>query len=164
VVRALLGVALAVALVAVATPALEDARTDRTERLAERELSRVGTAAETLVREEAPGARRRLTLSLPGESPTATSLTYVALGGLPDGVSDSETAVTDTGERDVLAFRVADGRRHVRRAGVDLRVVRDGTRSTADSRALVLRGGGTYEMTLRLVRLHERRIVVVSVR
>jgi hypothetical protein len=170
VLRVVLGVALAVALVAAATPALEDARTDRTERLAERELGRVGTAAESLAREEAPGARRTLTLSLPIDSPTAAPVAYVALGGLPadeSAVEESaveESAVTDTAERDVLAVRVAGGRRHIRRVGVDLRVVRDGTRSTADSRALVLRDGGTHEVTLRLVRLGGHRVVVVSIR
>jgi len=165
VLRVVLGVALAVALVAAATPALEDARTDRTERLAERELGRVGTAAESLAREEAPGARRTLTLSLPADSPTAAPVAYVALGGLPAGVSAvEESAVTDTAERDVLAVRVAGGRRHVRRVGVDLRVVRDDTRSTADSRALVLRDGGTHEVTLRLARLGGHRVVVVSIR
>lgn len=163
--RAVLGIALAVALVAAATPALEDARTDRTERLTERELDRVGTAAATLAREEASGARRTLTLSLPTDSPTGTSLAYVALGGLPDGASEvGESTATDTAERDVLAFRVAGGRHHVRRVEADLRVVRDGTRSVEDSRPLVLRGGGTYEVTLRLVRLDGRRTVVVSIR
>ena len=120
--RVVLGVALAVALVAAATPALEDARTDRTERLAERELGRVGTAAESLAREEAPGARRTLTLSLPADSPTAAPVAYVALGGLPADVSAvEESVVTDTAEGDVLAVRVAGGRRHVRRVGVDLK-------------------------------------------
>lgn len=169
--RAVLGVALAVALVATATPALEDARADRTERLTERELGRVGTAAETLAREEAPGARRTLTLSLPDDSPTAVPLAFVALGGLPDGasavgrtaVSDTEaTTATDTVERDVLAFRVAGGPRHVRRVEADLRVGREDGRPVEDSRALVLRGGGTYEVTLRLVRLDGRRTVIVS--
>jgi hypothetical protein len=165
VLRAVLGVALAVALVAAATPALEDARTERTERLAERELSRVGTAAETLAREEAPGARRTLTLSFPDRSPTAARLDYVALGGLPSGASAVEkSSVTDTDERDVLAVRVAGGRRRICRVGVDLRVVRDGTRSTADSRPLVRRDGGTHAVTLRLVRLDGHRVVVVSVR
>ncbi|WP_135825611.1 DUF7311 family protein [Halorussus ruber] len=174
-IRVLLGVALAVALVAVTTPALEEARASRTERLTERELDRVGTAVEELAREEAPGARRTLTLSLPGDSATEAPLSFVALGGVPDGASADErgsVSEADTAARDILVFRVAGGRRHVRRVGADLRVVRggtgrgvrDGTRSTADSRALVLRGGATYEVTLRLVRADGRRIVVVAVR
>jgi hypothetical protein len=78
--------------------------------------------------------------------------------------ADSSTADSSTAERDVLAVRVAGGRRHIRRVGVDLRVVRDGTRSTADSRALVLRDGGTHEVTLRLVGLGGHRVVVISIR
>jgi hypothetical protein len=170
VIRVLLGIALAVALVATVTPALDDARTDRTERLTTRELDRVGAAAEELAREEAPGARRTRTVSLPGDAPTEAALSFVALGGIPDGVSSGEGQAmengseADTAARDLLVFRVAGGRRHVRRVGVDLRVVRDGAHSTADSRALVLRGGATYEVTLRLVRSGGRRIVVVAVR
>jgi hypothetical protein len=171
VLRVVLGVALAVALLAAVTPALEDARADRTERLAERELNRVGTAAETLAREEAPGARRTLTVSFPSNSPTTVSLASVALGGVSDSssavgaraVTDANaTAATDTAERDVLAFQIAGGPRHVHRVETDLRVVRANGGLGTDSQALLL-GGGTYEVTLRLVRLEDRRIVVVSV-
>ncbi|WP_137283355.1 DUF7311 family protein [Halorussus salinisoli] len=158
--RVVLGVALAVAVVAAATPALEDARTTRTERLTERELGRVETAAATLAREEAPGARRTLTLSLPDDSPTAAGLAFVALGGLPSG----EPTATDTADRDVFAFRVRGGRRHVHRVGTDLRVIRDGAIAESDSEASILRGGETYAVTLRVVRSAERRTVVVSVR
>ncbi|NHN58071.1 MULTISPECIES: hypothetical protein [Halorussus] len=156
--RLVLAAALAVALVAAVTPALDDARATRTERLAGRELDRVGAAAASLAREESPGARRTLDLSLPTGSPTAAPLTFVALGGLPDG----ESTASDAAGRDVLAFRVAGGRRHVRRVAVDLRVVRDG-RISEDDRTIVLRSGGSYAVTLRLVRSDGRRIVVVSV-
>lgn len=155
--RAVLGVALAVALLAVVTPALDDARATRTERLAERELDRVASAAVTLESEEAPGARRTLTLALPGDSPTAARVS-VALGGLSSGRSPADTA-----ERDVFAVRVAGDRRLVRRVGTDLRVVREG-RVAGDERAVVLRGGATYAVTLRLRRLDGHRVVVASVR
>ncbi|WP_276300570.1 DUF7311 family protein [Halorussus lipolyticus] len=160
-IRVVLGVALAVALVAVTTPALEDARESRSELLAERELGRVEAVIEELAREEAPGARRTLTLSLPGDSPTEASLSFVALGGVP---GNSSATATDTAEGDLLVFRVAGGPRHVRRVAADLRVVSEDARSAVDSRALVLRGGETYEVTLRVVRSDGRRIVVVSVR
>lgn len=177
--RVVLGVALAVATVAAVTPALEDARTTRTERLTDRELDRVEAAAVTLAREESPGARRTLALSLPGDSPAATPLAFVALGGLPHS---GNTTATDTAARDVLAYSIAGGDRHVRRVETDLRVGRarrtsssesrtpggEGRRngdgpSGDDSRALVLRGGGDYEVTLRLVSLDGRRTVAVSV-
>ncbi|MFC4449301.1 DUF7311 family protein [Halorussus aquaticus] len=169
--RVVLGVALAVAMVAAVTPALEDARVTRTERLTERELDRVEAAAVTLAREESPGARRTLALSLPGDSPTATPVSFVSLGGLP-----GNTTATDTATHDVLAYRIAGGNRNVRRVETDLRVARarrasggerrrDGDDPSGDdSRALVLRGGEDYEVTLRLVSLDGRRTVTVSVR
>jgi hypothetical protein len=170
VLRLVLAVALATSLVAVAAPAVEDARTTRSERLAERELDRVAATANALAREEDPGARRTLRVSLPGESPTEAPLAFVALGGLPgeagdDGLpgrSDEKSAV-DTAERDVLAYRVADGRRRVLRVDVDLRVRRGDGSAPSDSRALVLRGGEIYRLTLRLVRFDGRPTVVVSV-
>jgi hypothetical protein len=155
-VRLLLAVALAVALVAAAMPALDAARVSRTERLAERDLDRVAAAATTLAAEESPGARRTLTVSLPARSPTA-ALAVVAIGGVAGG-----ERVEDSRDRDVLAFSVAGGRRQVRRVGTDLRVVRDDEVAESDAAALVLRGGDTYAMTLRLRRVDGRRTVVVS--
>ncbi|UPV73320.1 hypothetical protein M0R89_12275 [Halorussus limi] len=162
--RLVLGVALAAALVAAVTPALDGARATRTERLAERELDRVAAAATTLAAEDAPGARRTLTVSLPARSPTSAPLAVVALGGVPDGElpEGDPSAVTDSAERDVFAFRVADAPRQVRRVGTDLRAVRDGAVAESDAAVLVLRGGKTYKVTLRLVPLDGRRTVVVS--
>lgn len=164
--RVVLAVALAAALLGAVAPALEDARTTRTERLAARELGRVESAAQTLVREEAPGARRTLRISFPDDSPTAAPLAFVALGGVPgdDVHGEQREAATDTAEGDVLAYRIAGGTLGVRRIDTDLRVVRDGTRIESDSRALVLRGGGTYHLTLRLVRNRGQSSVTVRVR
>ncbi|WP_276281060.1 DUF7311 family protein [Halorussus caseinilyticus] len=156
--RVVIAVALAAALVAAVTPALEDARATRTERLTERELGRLERAAATLANEESPGARRTLALSFPAESPTATPLAFVSLGGLPG----NESTAADTAVSDVFAFRVAGDPRRVRRAETDLRVVRDG-RVTTDDRALVLGGGESYTVTLRLVRRGGRRTVIVSI-
>lgn len=156
--RVILAVALAASLLAATAPALEDARAARTERLTARELGRVETAALTLAREEDPGARRTLRISLPGDSPTAASLAFVALGGPPDG-----TGRIDTADGDLFAYRVAGGRRHVRRIGADLRVVSDGELAESDSRALVLRGGETHRVVLRLARIDGRPTVVVTV-
>mgnify|MGYP000438608642 CR=1 FL=1 len=162
--RLVLAVALAVALVAAATPALDDARATRTERLAERELDRIEAAATTLASEDAPGARRTLAVSLPDRSPTTAALDVVAIGGVPDeeSVQGQSVRANDSAERDVMAFRVAGAPRHVRRVGTDLRVVRDGAVAESDATALVLRGGESYAVTLRLVRLDGRPTVVVS--
>jgi hypothetical protein len=159
-----LAVALAAAMLAVVTPALEDARATRTERLAARELGRVEAAAEALAREESPGARRTLSVSLPGESPTAAPLAFVALGGVPNAKSGENGEMTDGAGRDLLAYRIAGGSTVVRRIGVDLRVVRDGQRVESDAQPLVLRDGESYRLVLRLVRVRGRPTVVVGVR
>lgn len=162
--RLVLAVALAAALLAVVTPALEDARATRTERLTARELGRIESAAEALVHEESPGARRTLTVSLPARSPTAAPLAFASLGGIPDRTAAGATSETaDTSGWDLLAYRIAGGSTVVRRVGVDLRVVRDGETVASDSRALVLSGGETYRLTLRLVRIRGRLTVVVGV-
>lgn len=163
--RTVLAVALAVALLAVTTPALDDARSARTDRLTTRELDRVESAAMALVREEAPGARRTLTVSLPGRSPTAAQLAFVALGGVPEGTAAArakQAAGLDAAESDVVAYRLAGGRTRVRRLGVDLRIIREGTVVADDSQALVLHGGETYRLTLRLVRIDGRVVVTVA--
>lgn len=162
--RLVLAVALAAALLAVVTPALEDARETRTERMTTRELGRIESAAETLAREESPGARRTLTVSLPGRSPTVAPLAFAALGGIPNRTAAGVTSETaDTSGRDLLAYRIAGGSTVVRRVGVDMRVVRDGETVAPDSQALVLHGGETYRLTLRLVRVRGRLAVVVGV-
>jgi len=166
--RLLLAVALAVALVAAATPAIDRARVSRAELLAERDADRVAAAARTLAAEESPGARRTVTVSLPPRSPTAAAV-VVAIGGVAgreEGTSnlpERGVSVTDSPTSDVLAVGVAGGRQQVRRVGTDLRVVRDGEVAESDRAALVLRGGETYAVTLRLRRVDGRRTVVVSV-
>lgn len=180
VLRLVLAVALAAAILVVVTPALEDARTTRTERLTARELGRIRTAAETLAGEESPGARRTLTVSLPGESPTTAPLAFASVGGIPNrSAAGPPSNLTDTADRDLLAYRVGGGSTGVRsgdstavrtggstairRIGVDLRVVRNDEVAASDSRALVLLGGETYRLTLRLMRIRGRLRVVVGV-
>ncbi|WP_135851645.1 DUF7311 family protein [Halorussus salinus] len=154
--RLLLAVAVAVALVAAATPAIDRARVSRAELLAERDADRLAAAATALAAEESPGARRTVTVSLPPRSPTAAAV-LLAIGGVASGEK-----VEDSPERDVLAFSIAGGPRRVRRVGTDLRVVRDGAVAESDAAALVLRGGETYAVTLRLRRVDGRLTVVVS--
>lgn len=167
--RVVLALALAAAILAVVTPALEDARTTRADRLTARELDRVESAARALVREESPGARRTVRISVPGESPTTAPVAFVALGGLP---GESEQRVeADTANRDLLAYRLAGGSVNVRRIPVDLRVAPGGEgvglsdeTAESDDRALVLSGGESYLLTLRLVRTDGRPVVVASAR
>lgn len=166
-IRLVLAVALAAALLATAAPALDAARTARTERLVAGDLDRIEAAAAELAREESPaepgepGPCRALTLSLPTGSPTAAPVDYVALGGRPD---HDGSANADARDRDVIASKIDGGRRRVRRVGVELRAAdrTDGEwRVAPDARPLVL-GGGTHRLVLRLVRLDGRPTVLVS--
>lgn len=168
-IRTVLAVALAVALVGAATPALDAARTTRSERLTAAELDRVEAAADGLVREESPakpnepGPRRTIDLEIPGDSPTTAPVAYVALGGRP------EESAAETDRSDLFAFRVAGGPDRIRRVGFDLRVgVRDDSDSLPhvepDGLPVVLRGGGTYRLVLRLRESGGRPTVVLTVR
>jgi len=170
VIRTVLSVALAAALAAAAAPAVDDARTARTERLVAGELDRVAAAAEELAREESParpdalGPRRTLTVSLPSGSPTAAPVASVALGGRADGPATGPPPTAEAGADGVLVAAVEGGRLQVRRTGVALRAaesVADGRRVSADRRPLVLRAG-THRLVLRLVSLDGRPVVLVA--
>lgn len=135
--RVVLAALVAIALFGVAMPAVEDARTERAARLADAELDRVAAAATGLVDEEevAPldgAARRTVRLSLPERGPVTAGLAYVAVGGVP-----GRDVGRDTGDADVLAYRIHGGPPTVRRLPVDLRVVADG-RVLADDVPLVI--------------------------
>jgi len=68
----------------------------------------------------------------------------------------------DTTGRDLLAYRLAGGSVNVRRVAVDLWITLDDETVGSDDRELVLPGGESYRVTLRLVRGGERPVVVVS--
>lgn len=164
--RAVLAVTLAVALLGVAGPAIDDARTGSTERRIDGQLDALAASAETL-RECEPavdpgerGARRVRSLSLPAASVTSAPVEYVAIGGIPEGRSDRDTTRTD-----VLAYAVEGGRQHVELVDVPIRVAvrgEDGWTIRGDGEPLVLRGDGTARVTLTLVRLDGRPTVLVT--
>lgn len=112
-IRLVLAVALAVALVAATLPAIEKARQDRGRVAAERSLDRLAAAASDLtardaaVRPGARGARRVLRLCLPRRSWTRAGVTALAL-----------TATDGAGTR--VGYRVGDGREVERRLPVAL--------------------------------------------
>jgi hypothetical protein len=111
VIRAVLAVALTVALLAAATPAVDEGRTARTATHLDGVTDRIERAARSLLAHEDParpgvvGARRIVELRLPTRSWTAAGATLRIDGG-----------------RDLIAYRVGDGppRRRTLR-GVDLR-------------------------------------------
>jgi len=169
VIRTVLSVALAAALTAAVAPALDDARTERTERLVAGELDRVAETAERLAAEESPakpgepGPRRTLTVSLPSGSPTAAPVSRVALGGRPDGSAADPSSRAGTDADGLLVAAVEGGRRQIRRVDVDLRAAESvGGENEADTaRPLVLRAG-SHRLVLRLVSRGGRPVVLVA--
>lgn len=155
--RAVLAVVLAVALLGVAMPAVDEARADRTSHLAAGELSRLSERTTGLAATEEVGpdatARRVVSLSVPGAGFTTAPLEYVAVGGVPDCGRPRDTA-----EGDVVAYRLRGGAPQVRHVPVDLRVVTGG-RVRGDEDPLVLRGDA--HLTLSLVSRGGERTVLV---
>jgi hypothetical protein len=148
VIRVALAALLAAALLGAATPAVEDARTDATERGLRADLSRVGAAAETL--------RSRHDAVRPGAGPARRTVEIVvpAAGW---GVAPATVTVGSGPEDDGLAWRVGDGPRHAVRVGVELRIWRDGNAVTGSLRL----GPGRHRLVLSLVRVEGRPAVAV---
>lgn len=157
--RVVVAVALAVALLGVSQPAIEDARANAAERAVERELVEIERAIADLRMEAAvpygqPGARRVVVLDLPERSFGSAGVAYVAVGGLPNGDGD--------GGSNLLAYGVADRPPTVLRLDADLRVERSrGGVEWLDDDPLVLRDGGRHRLAFVPVRSDGRRVVVV---
>ena len=143
--RVVLAVAVAAALVGIAAPVVETARVDRANAAAAAELDRLDSAAETLRdRNDVPppgvtGARRVLTLHLPSRSWGSAGLARLSIPG-----ADAED--------DRISWRVDGGRVRRYDASVPL-VARDGP--------LRLNDGGRRRLVLSLRRLGDERVVLV---
>jgi hypothetical protein len=138
-IRVVLAVAVTLALFAVAAPAAADAREYRSDRVVATDLTtleRAGTALldrEDPTPERATGARRFVTLRVPGESWTTARVDWVALGGNPTAAEPDPT---------VVAYALAGG--EPRTIELPFPLVTDG------EGPLVLGGGGRYELRLSL--------------
>lgn len=159
--RAVLAVALAVALLAASLPAVDRAQRDHADSQVRSQLERLATAARALAARNDPvpvgnaGATRTVTLRLPARGWRSTGVAYVAIGGVP------ENAATDTPDGDVLAWRLAGGPPRVARLeGVAIHTVSDG-RVAPDGRPLVVREPGRHRVELSLVRRRGRPVVLV---
>jgi hypothetical protein len=145
VIRAILAVCLAVALVGVALPAVEDASRKHSASVADAELTRLrATLADLAATDDAlpadsPGARRLVTLRIPTPDLTTAPVAYLAVGGVPE--SDSREATDSTSDR--LAYRLAGSQPQTITVPVDIR--------TADSEPLVLRSASRHRLSCRLV-------------
>jgi hypothetical protein len=97
VIRLVVAAALAVATLAVALPAVDDARTARTDATIEGTADRIERAGRALATTEdaAPtrstAATRRVAFTLPRRSMTAAHPEFVAVGGPPDGPGNRST-------------------------------------------------------------------------
>lgn len=156
--RAVLAVVLAVALVGAAVPAIERARDRRAANLAEGQLSLVAERATGLATAEeatADGAARRVvSVAVPDDGIVTSALEFLAVGGVPDCGTPRDTAAGD-----VVAYRLKGGPTRVRHLPVDLRVVTGG-RVREDDDPLVLEGDA--RLTLSLVRDGDERRVHVQ--
>ncbi len=159
--RAVLAVVVAVALLGAALPAVERAGVGRSASLLAGEVETLARAVERVATGSDPvpagarGARAVVELRLPGRSWATRPADYLAVGATrradpPDGRDD-----------DVVAYRVAGGREHTARLPVDVRAAeRDGF--APDDRPLVLEEPGRHALALRLVGFDGRPVVVVS--
>jgi hypothetical protein len=142
VIRLVVAAALAVATLAMALPAIDDARATRTDAMIEGTADRLERAARTLATTEdatptrATAATRRVEFTFPGRSVAAARPAFVAVGGPPDGPGNRSTvtyAVSSPTHRHHLRIpvpvRTPDGPvvfREPGRHAVELALVRGG--------------------------------------
>lgn len=145
--RAVLAVALAAALVGAALPAVERGRVDAADRLVHGELRAIERGAESLLDADevgpGAGARRSLTVELPAGSWRAAGVDYVSIRGVRRSPGQGVTTV---------AYRI-DGRPERR---VTLAVP-----LSVGEEPLVL-GDGSHRLVLELTERDGRRVVVVT--
>ncbi|MFB6138288.1 MAG: hypothetical protein ABEJ42_08145 [Halobacteriaceae archaeon] len=158
-IRVVLAVVLSAALLAVALPAVEDARRDRIEADLRTAASGVASTLAQFAAHSDPvplaaaGARRRLSVDVPS-GPGARS-PAVFLGGLPDGRAHGDGPRSDV----VAVGGVGRSARVVARLPVDLRRGVDGA-PAADDVPIRLRADVT--LLARLVRYEGRPTVLVG--
>lgn len=148
-IRVVLVVALSVALLGVALPAIDDARTERTATRLDATAERLDRASTDIADSEDPtepgaaGARRVVPFRLRERSPSDAGAAYLSIGGTPNG----------SGQRDVVAYRVRGSTARVLDVGVDLR--------TPDG-PVVFRAAGRHRAVFGLVRDDDGLGVVVG--
>lgn len=156
--RVVLAVLLATALLGVSTTALADARQERAATLAGGEAAAVTGAVRNLAGTEpatdraSDAARRVLRIDVPTASPTTARVEYLSLGSVPGRSVDGDDA-----SRDVVAYKLPGGAPQVRWLPVDLRVPGPGG-PRPDSVGLVLER--PTRVALSLVRRAGRSVVL----
>ncbi|MFT4923559.1 MAG: hypothetical protein ACI8XM_002786 [Haloarculaceae archaeon] len=152
--RVVVAVVLAGALLAVSLPVVETARIDHAETRVATALDRLDVRATRLDDRNDPtrpglsGARRTLTLHLPSRSWGSAGLDYLAIPG-PDGEIPRQGASADAR----ITWRVTGGNRSAHRPSLRL---------VGPEGGLLVRQGGTRRVVLTLARVDGQRTVVVS--
>lgn len=136
-IRAVLAVALAAALLAAALPAVESAAADRTAAALERDIDRVERAGASLLADDAPGARRVVTVSLPADSLAAVGV---------------DAFVLACGRRCTVRYTLDNGVSRTRRLELPL--------ATPDG-AVLFATPGDHRLTLGLADGDDGRVVTV---
>ncbi|AGN02033.1 hypothetical protein L593_10440 [Salinarchaeum sp. Harcht-Bsk1] len=144
-IRVVVTVLLAIALLAAALPAVEDAAADRIERQLRADIEAIDTAATELLRSEeavpgTAGARRTVSVTLAADGIAAAPV--------------EEVRISSTDRR--YSFRVEGRGERKLRGTVPVHTLGD--------EPLVLREPGTHELVLALVRVEgERRVVIARI-
>lgn len=151
--RTVLSVLLATALLSTALPAVEDARATRSDARVQADVAALDAALVELTSTEdavegGATARRVVTVSLPSASLTSAPVDYVAVGGSPSTNRSSRAGET------LVAYRVDGEPERVVRVDVPTRTPGDGP--------LVLRGAGDRRLSLSLVAGHRGPAVAVQ--
>lgn len=153
--RAVLAVALSLAILGVAVPGIDRAAERRTADGIRTEVGAVADAGESLLdRDElapagSPGARRVVVVALPSRSWHAAGVDYVSFGGPPAERTGYESVLTGR-----VAFGLRDGPQRSYQLPVPVR--------PAGDRPLVLREAGRHRLVLELGRHDGERVVVVE--
>lgn len=159
-IRLVVGILLATALLGTTVHALGDAARDHGNAQAERAATELTTAAadlrdrETAVPAGEAGARRVVTVRLPADGVATAPVEYLAVGGRPDAGT--------TARSPAVAWRVAGGHEQTRHV-TGVRVVgagRDDDSIPTDG-VLVLEAPGTHRLVLTLVERDGHETVVV---
>ncbi|MEF8781870.1 MAG: hypothetical protein V5A39_03095 [Haloarculaceae archaeon] len=147
--RVVVAVALAAALLGASMPAVDAARVDNAEARVGAEIEGLARTAERLQKRNdpsppgVPGARRTVTLHMPGPSWGSASLDYLSIPGSAarPGASDHTT----------VTWRVQGGRRVTRRLSVPL---------SGPGTGLTIQGGGSRRIVLELTRRDGEPVVL----
>lgn len=149
VVRYLLAVLLAVAIIATALPIVDDARRSTARVSADSSVDRIRGAIRELIARSDPtaapfAAHRSLTVSLPERGAGTIGIDWIAIGGVPGRVGPAEPNDTD-----VIAYSVDGDVHQIVLTNIELRVVL-GKQRQNDRTPLVIEDTTTLRLTYRL--------------